>query len=122
MSLEDALENIAKEEPIPCDRCGREEKIPTYQGLVINDHAQYLCNNCNIRFFEWLNRGRKGGANRGSNCSCGRCMIDEYISDHHQVHHLNLNSHYLCGDCVDGFTNWYNGGNRRRTAYGSLFR
>ena len=39
-----------------CDRCRREEDIPTHQFVKFDNEVRYLCSDCWQRFREWYFR------------------------------------------------------------------
>lgn len=44
----------------PCNRCGKEEYIPTFQYVKFDGEVKYLCQNCWEAFRKWFNIARFG--------------------------------------------------------------
>ena len=101
-----------------CDRCHKQERIPTHQAIKFDTQVQYLCTECNEKYNTFMNELKKtsGGARAGKpgNLSyniqgeCGRCGQPDYIPEHQKVKDISTSTeHYLCGDDWEQFRTWY---------------
>ncbi len=43
-----------------CDRCHKQEHIPTHQYVKFDTQVQYLCSDCWEKFREWFHKQRYG--------------------------------------------------------------